>query len=1438
MRKQVLGLTIGVLLVLSMFAVLNVWKIKPAQATPLFSDGFEIGGGFDPWTATSGSPSIQNSIVHSGVNASLSTGTGTDLCYEDITAGSPRYARGYFYFHTMPTVDNSVYFMEFYDATLANYTRAQITNSSGTVEWMLYGNGYGGVHSVVTPVVDHWYSVELKHENNVATTGDILYVDGVNVAQYTSDVWDGGRLYTGAFGRTDSISVYWDDVVIDSTYIGPIGDTTAPTYSSPSTNTTQAGQPCNFTVHLADETALANCTFGTNNTGTWTNETKVDISGTSYIANTTKTLNSTVGVVVQWEYWFADSSNNLNNTGLQSVTTTTLSLTVDSLPISVSYTINSTTLGGYSVTAASGSAADIQTAVNAIVALGGNGTVYVPAGSWTWTNPTVGVTIPAGVNVIGAGTAGVNGHYGDVASMNFTINSPSTIINIVMTSNWANTPAIFGVDGQIGGVMTNRSTRISGFEFVGPTPPNAGVENTMGDFALGLIKCVNFRVDHCTFTNWAGSGIGVGANDGRAEAPYVYSFSLGVIDHCYFTDPYKLSGSGWIWGYGVTMGGNCHVQIYNGASTGFPDVWDSNVSDFFGQYHVVPAVTFVMIEDNYFEYMRHCLTSNEGAWYCARWNMMVEVICVYGQRGYIDVHGEDSTGMGGGGRGCEAYNNLIVDSVGGGWGWATNNYGASMRNGAWLFYNNTFIIPTVDSTALCWITNADDTTYVYPERKLNNTYIWGNAFSGNATTEPVVYNDDPTNLVVNVNYFLREPTLALDGFTYTPHTYPLSLSETTGITNSSISLAIGTYLVTVPLYAVSGGVSYNFTQWQDASTNTTLKVSLSTDTTITATYILASEVIPPGGTVITTTEEYYATHMDSAHQLVQTSTGQIYIIYDTSAHIYVETSIDNGLTWVNQTQLDTISGMTMNTGTYSGNLAVDGSNVLYAVWMAKSAVYTNPAIWFSQSSNGYSWTTPIVLSNYTGMSSYTQNGPAIAVDHSDNLHVAWYGEATGYTVDTQIWETDYITSWSTPVLLSTATGMSNYHQAYPSITVDTSNNLDVDWRGGCTANTYSQIWFSQRVSTTWSLPIIISNASGQNGVNLYSPDIAIDSSNMIYASWYGNATATTNNAIWVTNSSDGITWTTPVIVSTYAGMSTGVSSYSEIEASIGIDTLNKVYVFWYGEATGYTSFTVIWVAIYNGAWNTPQCLYNSTVAFEPNVQWSAYPSFNVPSTQINYLFMEGSASPYNIRFASLFPTITGVTITITSPTATTYLEGSYLTISFTASGGAINKYWFNIWTGTAWVYTSNQTYTGSTSILLSSLWLSYTFTAWANNTGGSIGTNSVVFSVESIVITITYPEAITYTVSSIPIEFSATPSTTAIDVKWWNILQGSSWLFAYNITYSGPTSILSLADGTYMLYAWANNTEGTIGQETVMFSVSVTGGIVQITINTWWSGWW
>jgi len=84
-----------------------------------------------------------------------------------------------------------------------------------------------------------------------------------------------------------------------------------------------------------------------------------------------------------------------------------------------------------------------------------------------------------------------------------------------------------------------------------------------------------------------------------------------------------------------------------------------------------------------------------------------------------------------------------------------------------------------------------------------------------------------------------------------------------------------------------------------------------------------------------------------------------------------------------------------------------------------------------------------------------------------------------------------------------------------------------------------------------------------------------------------------------------------------------------------------------------------------------------------------------------------------------------VTLTITSPTNTTYTT-STITITMSASGGTIDRIWFNIKSGGSWLY-PNTTYTAPTTKTLTNG--IYTFYGWANNTDGNSDGKTVVFTV-------------------------------------------------------------------------------------------------------------
>jgi len=102
-------------------------------------------------------------------------------------------------------------------------------------------------------------------------------------------------------------------------------DTTPPTYSNPSHNTTIAGASCNFSIDYDDDTALhpnGQWIFATNNTGEWVNESVVNFTSTPQSISVVKVLNDTVGLTIGYRWYVKDNAGNWNNTPIYTLTTT------------------------------------------------------------------------------------------------------------------------------------------------------------------------------------------------------------------------------------------------------------------------------------------------------------------------------------------------------------------------------------------------------------------------------------------------------------------------------------------------------------------------------------------------------------------------------------------------------------------------------------------------------------------------------------------------------------------------------------------------------------------------------------------------------------------------------------------------------------------------------------------------------------------------------------------------------------------------------------------------------------------------------------------------------------------------------------------------------------------------------------------------------------
>ena len=111
-------------------------------------------------------------------------------------------------------------------------------------------------------------------------------------------------------------SSYTDDYVSIMRIKDEPVDTTPPTYSDNSTNSTIAGTNIKHSLKWNDTVGLSGYIFSFDNgTGTLVNDSWVAFTTNPDWSNVTKTVNSTVGATIRWCVYANDTSNNWNNTG-------------------------------------------------------------------------------------------------------------------------------------------------------------------------------------------------------------------------------------------------------------------------------------------------------------------------------------------------------------------------------------------------------------------------------------------------------------------------------------------------------------------------------------------------------------------------------------------------------------------------------------------------------------------------------------------------------------------------------------------------------------------------------------------------------------------------------------------------------------------------------------------------------------------------------------------------------------------------------------------------------------------------------------------------------------------------------------------------------------------------------------------------------------------
>jgi len=384
--------------------------------------------------------------------------------------------------------------------------------------------------------------------------------------------------------------------------------------------------------------------------------------------------------------------------------------------------------------ARSGSARDIQAAVDWVLANGGMGKVYIPQGTFNFVEPGehwVTVNIPAEVSLFGAPTErDANGQvveWKTVLVMPYEAPFDSTFFKVTDEQN------------------RSKPFRFSDIKLVGyrEFDPNSTVLYN----GLIISDVLDFRVDHCYFRNIAGIGvasyIGDYGHGGRKE--YGRTYTCGVIDHCKFINTHGHVEASW-------ANSTVHYGV-NIARGSYCEEWEEDISKVLGQY--TPYTVF--IEDCYFEKWRHCVVGNRGAHYVFRHNTIADD---YGY-GSLDAHGWGWIEEGRvlvGTRAMEIYNNQFLNPI----QWKDCIW---VRGGAGVFFNNTV------SGYTHFVYLSQEASDDVPKCQIHDVWVWNNNLP-EGCTEITVYYGEKNPILEGTHYFRHAPHT----FNYQPYPYPHPLT--------------------------------------------------------------------------------------------------------------------------------------------------------------------------------------------------------------------------------------------------------------------------------------------------------------------------------------------------------------------------------------------------------------------------------------------------------------------------------------------------------------------------------------------------------------------------------------------------------------------------------------------------------------------------------------
>ena len=249
---------------------------------------------------------------------------------------------------------------------------------------------------------------------------------------------------------------------------------------------------------------------------------------------------------------------------------------------------------------------------------------------------------------------------------------------------------------------------------------------------------------------------------------------------------------------------------------------------------------------------------------------------------------------------------------------------------------------------------------------------------------------------------------------------------------------------------------------------------------------------------------------------------------------------------------------------YDSSIAVDGAGNAHVAWCDNTDYGGSGSdydIFYKRwNATSSTWTTTEVVSTESAGDSFR---PSIAVDGAGNAHVAWRdntdygGSGSDYDIFYKRWNATSSTWTTTEVVSTESTGASTF----PSIAVDGTENVHVAWidstdynGSGSDDDIFYKRWNS--TSSTWTTTEVVSTESTDDSK---FPSIAVDGTENVHVAWLDytdyNGSGTDIDVFYKRWNATTDTWTTTEVVSTE-------SSSNSYDPSIVVDCAGNVHVAW------------------------------------------------------------------------------------------------------------------------------------------------------------------------------------------------------------------------------------------------------------------------------------